>query len=77
MGSLVAIDIRSWFFKELEINAPTLEVLKGGSTADLVKMKLERMLGLGKTAVDESSKSPLDKTHPLGLNGAELPISLL
>ncbi|KAI0139914.1 hypothetical protein F4776DRAFT_677192 [Hypoxylon sp. NC0597] len=43
VDSLVAVDIRSWFLKELEVDVPTLKILGGGSIADLVKTALDKM----------------------------------
>ncbi len=43
VDSLVAVDIRSWFLKELAVDVPTLKVLGGGSVADLVSTALDKM----------------------------------
>ncbi|KAF3484360.1 polyketide synthase [Arthroderma uncinatum] len=43
VDSLVAVDIRSWFLKELEVDIPTLKILGGGSIADLAKAALDTM----------------------------------
>ena len=43
VDSLVAIDIRAWFLKELGVDVPTLKILGGGSIADLVKAALSKM----------------------------------
>lgn len=43
VDSLVAVDIRAWFLKELGVDVPTLKILGGGSIADLVKGALEKM----------------------------------
>jgi len=43
VDSLVAVDIRSWFLKELEVDVPTLKILGGGSIADLIKTALEKV----------------------------------
>ena len=43
VDSLVAVDIRGWFLKELEFDVPTLKILGGGSIADLVKSAVERL----------------------------------
>ena len=42
VDSLVAVDIRAWFLKELGVDVPTLKILGGGSVADLIKAALER-----------------------------------
>ena len=43
VDSLVAVDIRAWFLKELGVDVPTLKILGGGSIASLVKTALEKM----------------------------------
>ncbi|CAG8085918.1 unnamed protein product [Penicillium olsonii] len=46
VDSLVAVDIRAWFLKELEADVPTLKVMSGGSISELVKTGLGKMPGL-------------------------------
>ncbi|CAG8224295.1 unnamed protein product [Penicillium salamii] len=46
VDSLVAVDIRAWFLKELEADVPTLKVMSGGSISDLVKTGLAKMPSL-------------------------------
>lgn len=43
VDSLVAVDIRAWFLKELGVDVPTLKILGGGPIAGLVKAALEKM----------------------------------
>jgi hybrid polyketide synthase/nonribosomal peptide synthetase ACE1 len=43
VDSLVAVDIRAWFLKELEADVPTLKVMGGGSVSVLVKTALAKM----------------------------------
>ncbi|KAF4992227.1 hypothetical protein FDECE_13779 [Fusarium decemcellulare] len=43
VDSLVALDIRSWFLRELDVDMPVLKVLGGNSILDLIKDSLERM----------------------------------
>ncbi|RDW63789.1 polyketide synthase [Coleophoma cylindrospora] len=43
VDSLVAVDIRAWFLKEMDVNVPTLKILEGGAIADLVKSALDKM----------------------------------
>jgi acyl transferase domain-containing protein/NAD(P)-dependent dehydrogenase (short-subunit alcohol dehydrogenase family) len=70
VDSLVAVDIRAWFLKELEVDVPTLKIMGGGSVADLVKAALEKMPDLqdGAAAADSPEESP--PSHPLKPNGA-------
>ncbi|CAG8226046.1 unnamed protein product [Penicillium salamii] len=46
VDSLVAVDIRAWFLKELEADVPTLKVMSGGSISELVKTGLAKMSSL-------------------------------
>ncbi|KAI2619300.1 KR domain-containing protein [Hypoxylon sp. NC1633] len=45
VDSLVAVDIRLWFLKELQVDVPTLKILGGGTIADLVGTALDKMPG--------------------------------
>ncbi|KAJ5090322.1 hypothetical protein N7532_009006 [Penicillium argentinense] len=70
VDSLVAVDIRSWFLKELEADVPTLKVMSGGSISELVKTGLAKMPSLGESvpsepAVPAESQAPrLPVTKP-------------
>ncbi|KAI0537157.1 hypothetical protein GGR58DRAFT_360228 [Xylaria digitata] len=37
MDSLIAVEIRSWFLKELSVDVPVLEILNGGSARTLLR----------------------------------------
>ncbi|OJJ97688.1 hypothetical protein ASPACDRAFT_108, partial [Aspergillus aculeatus ATCC 16872] len=43
VDSLVAVDIRAWFTKELQADIPTLKILNGGSVGDLVRDAVEQV----------------------------------
>jgi hybrid polyketide synthase / nonribosomal peptide synthetase ACE1 len=43
IDSLVAVEVRSWFLKELEIDMPVLKILSGGSIADLLSFSVEKL----------------------------------
>lgn len=43
VDSLVAVDIRAWFLRELQADIPTLKVMGGGSVSVLVKTALAKM----------------------------------
>lgn len=43
VDSLVAVEIRSWFLKELDIDMPVLKVLGGASIADLLEDAFNRL----------------------------------
>ncbi|RYP60584.1 hypothetical protein DL770_009960 [Monosporascus sp. CRB-9-2] len=42
VDSLVGVDIRSWFLKEMDVDMPTLKILGGGSIAELLEAALEK-----------------------------------
>ena len=61
VDSLVAVDIRAWFLKELGVDVPTLKILGGGSVADLIKAALERrpeLLGAASPKEDTETHAP-------------------
>ncbi|RMZ78734.1 hypothetical protein DV737_g3768, partial [Chaetothyriales sp. CBS 132003] len=43
IDSLVAVDIRAWFLKEIEVDVPTLKILGGSSITDLVQTAVEKL----------------------------------
>ncbi|KAF4873279.1 Reducing polyketide synthase [Colletotrichum siamense] len=43
IDSLVAVDLRAWFFKELEVTVPVLSILNGESVRDLCKVVLSQI----------------------------------
>ncbi|KAI2161307.1 hypothetical protein LOZ25_002353 [Ophidiomyces ophidiicola] len=43
IDSLVAIEVRSWFLKELEVDMPVLKILGGASIADLLAFAFEKL----------------------------------
>lgn len=62
IDSLVAVEVRSWFLKELKTDVPVLKVLGGNSVADLCQFVLDKMPGsllpkLGETAKDAEPKA--------------------
>ncbi|KAK3299648.1 polyketide synthase [Chaetomium fimeti] len=67
VDSLVAVDIRSWFLKEVAVDVPTLKVLGGGSVADLVTTALEKMPDVVKveTEREETASVPQTKESPV------------
>ncbi|KAI1117994.1 hypothetical protein F5Y14DRAFT_293895 [Nemania sp. NC0429] len=60
VDSLVAVDIRSWFRKELDVDVPTLKVLGGGSIADLLREALGKM----KPATATTTTEPQQPQQP-------------
>jgi hybrid polyketide synthase/nonribosomal peptide synthetase ACE1 len=43
IDSLVAVEVRSWFVKELNVDMPVLKVLGGASISNLVAIALEKL----------------------------------
>ncbi|OJJ70821.1 hypothetical protein ASPBRDRAFT_126737 [Aspergillus brasiliensis CBS 101740] len=43
IDSLVAVEVRGWFLKELKTDMPVLKVLGGGSVADLCQQALDKL----------------------------------
>ena len=43
VDSLVAVDIRAWFLKELEVEMPVLKILGGATLADLISFAVEKL----------------------------------
>ncbi|KAK4194958.1 KR domain-containing protein [Triangularia verruculosa] len=74
VDSLVAVEVRSWFLKELDIEMPVLKVLGGNSIIDLLNDAMERIpasiLQLDPTSVTEPvprPKLPVSKPSALSL----------
>lgn len=57
VDSLVAVEVRSWFLKELDIDMPVLKVLGGASIADLVEDAVDRLPSKLVPKLDPSKKS--------------------
>lgn len=67
VDSLVAVDIRAWFLKELGVDVPTLKILGGGSVVDLVKAALKNMpesLGGASPKDDGENRAPPEVVRP-------------
>lgn len=43
IDSLIAVEVRSWFLKELEIDMPVLKILSGGTIADLISFAVDKL----------------------------------
>ena len=61
IDSLVAVEVRSWFLKELKVDMPVLKVLGGGSVTELCQQVLEKMpekmlSSIGKEPVKPAAK---------------------
>lgn len=69
IDSLVAVEVRGWFLKELKTDMPVLKVLGGGSVADLCQHAMEKLpesllpiIGAELKAVE--SAPPASRTAP-------------
>lgn len=58
VDSLVAVEIRSWFLKELDIEMPVLKILGGATVQDMVTFAIE------KVSADNNITACLDDTAP-------------
>lgn len=69
VDSLVAVDIRAWFLKELAVDVPTLKVLGGGSIADLVKAALDKMPDVAQSDAPDTAPKPAEPVVAPGETG--------
>lgn len=60
IDSLVAVELRSWFLKELSIDMPVLKILNGASVSDLCKDALGGLSELSRAADPGDSVSKVD-----------------
>lgn len=66
IDSLVAVDVRSWFRREVSVDLPTLRILSGGSISDLLDTAVE------KWAHQMLSQAVMEETSP-GYQHQQLP----
>lgn len=69
IDSLVAVEVRGWFLKELKMDMPVLKVLGGGSVADLCQQAMEKLPesllpNIGSEPIAAQSASPRSETAP-------------
>ncbi|KAK0668424.1 putative dual specificity polyketide synthase [Cercophora samala] len=69
VDSLVAVEVRSWFLKELKVDIPVLKVVGGASVAELCQRALDKLpeemlSGLGKAGSEPKPKPAVKKTQP-------------
>ncbi|SCV25931.1 unnamed protein product [Fusarium fujikuroi] len=74
VDSLVALDIRSWFLRELDVDMPVLKVLGGNSILDLIKDSFERLPSfvLDTSTLTEGVDIPAPR-HPASKPRPEVP----
>ena len=51
VDSLVAVEVRSWFMKELKVDVPVLKVVGGASLAELCQLALDKLPNESLTAI--------------------------
>ncbi|CRG87308.1 Nonribosomal peptide synthetase 14 [Talaromyces islandicus] len=65
--SLMAVDLRTWFIKEIGVDVPVLQLLSGSSIAQIVQeasARLVEKLGLGQQDVSSSPIPDLSSVEP-------------
>lgn len=77
IDSLVAVEVRSWFLKELKTDMPVLKVLGGGSVTDLCEQALEKIPKdlLPSIGAESSTKAKTGDPKPLGPESTAKPIT--
>lgn len=84
VDSLVAVEVRTWFLKELETDMPVLKILGGASVADLCRVALEKLpkdllpvLGVNKLAGSPRPRSGREQIQVSAMKGTEQASALL
>lgn len=65
IDSLIAVEIRTWFLKNLEVNMPVLKILGGASIGELLDHAMENLPEIFKT---NNSNIGDDTTNHYGWN---------
>ncbi|PVH70207.1 putative hybrid PKS-NRPS enzyme [Cadophora sp. DSE1049] len=74
VDSLVAVEVRSWFLKEIDTDMPVLKVLGGASITDLIEDAIERLPEyLTTTFISAKTTSEEIRNESATLGGARLP----
>ncbi|PSR80559.1 hypothetical protein BD289DRAFT_440531 [Coniella lustricola] len=63
IDSLVAVEIRGWFMKNLEVNIPVLKIMNGSSVGDLVRFSSENIIASRSPEVKEMPAMPVEDTE--------------
>ncbi|KAK4207461.1 hypothetical protein QBC37DRAFT_455500 [Rhypophila decipiens] len=67
VDSLMAVELRSWFVKTMQVNMPVLKILGGATVAELVNMAVETIPRLltpnMKLPVDVDQEEKIDRTN--------------
>ncbi|KAK7710249.1 NRPS [Diaporthe eres] len=62
IDSLVAVELRSWFLREMDIDMPVLKFLNGASVSDISKDALARLSASSRAQATADSSTQDDKT---------------
>lgn len=71
VDSLVAVSLRTWFSKQLELDLPVLKVLGGASVVDLTDDALQRLPASTMPNIKE-----VGNEEPAAQNGTDAPVSI-
>jgi hybrid polyketide synthase / nonribosomal peptide synthetase ACE1 len=66
MDSLIAVEIRTWFLQELEVDMPILKILGGASVADLVDHSIPKLQVVLPRFAPTLAEEPLLATNTTG-----------
>jgi hybrid polyketide synthase/nonribosomal peptide synthetase ACE1 len=66
MDSLIAVEIRTWFLQELEVDMPILKILGGASVADLVNHSIPKLQEILSRFAPTLAEAPLFATNTTG-----------
>lgn len=64
IDSLVAVEVRSWFLKELKVDIPVLKVVGGASLSELCERALEKLPSFEKQDVTEGAETVAQPSDP-------------
>lgn len=76
IDSLLAVDIRTWFIKSLDVNIPVLKILSGVSVAELVSIAMDSLIPSLSLSWDSNAPTALKPTGSFALSEeTQLPAS--
>ncbi|RAL03665.1 uncharacterized protein BO80DRAFT_400692 [Aspergillus ibericus CBS 121593] len=64
LDSLVAVEVRSWFLKELKVDIPVLKVVGGASVTELCEQALKKLPEGMLSAIGETKETPEPAAEP-------------
>ncbi|KAK5633745.1 hypothetical protein RRF57_009459 [Xylaria bambusicola] len=74
MDSLIAVEIRSWFLKELSVDVPVLEILNGGSARTLLQNIRDLVITSMGLRLETGDKSADPVSAPIKAPALEAPV---